>query len=217
MGAGAGSSAGRTAPPRAAGASFAVARKARRKQERQEKGQRVRARGVGCCALRGIRTALRRLTRATPLQRAQYSAPHARDAADDDDDDAAPAAAPARHGSAAARPAAGAGAAAAAPKRRRDAPPAAAFDFSEQDAPPARDAKRAKPAPARAAAAPPRPSPLLAAHQQKLRDDIEAELRLQRSLHKKLKGRTVRPARHALRVMRLQWPPHASANPSAAC
>jgi hypothetical protein len=214
VGAGAGSSAGRTAPPRAAGASFAVARKARRKQERQEKGQRVRARGVGCCVVRGKpHGAATADACATLLQRAQYSAPHARDAADDGEDADTPAAATARRGSAAARPAAGAAAAAAAPKRRRDAPPAAAFDFSEQDAPPARDAKRAKPAPARAAAAPPRPSPLLAAHQQKLRDDIEAELRLQRSLHKKLKGRTVRPARHALMRVRLRM----RANPSAAC
>jgi hypothetical protein len=192
-----GGGAGRSgAAPRPAGTSFAVARKARRKQERQEKGQRVRAPRPARCS---VRRTLRqpppsRAAHPAPAcvlrQRARYSAPRS---AGDEDDEGGEQHAPSRGGAAPARPAAAAAAAAPA-KRSRDAPSAAPpAKRAAPAAPPAKGkagsggAASAKPAAARPTLLPP--------HQQKLRDDIEAELRLQRQLSKKLKGRTARAAR----------------------
>jgi hypothetical protein len=136
-------------------------------------------------------------------QRARFCAPRSAGDEDGDDEDA-----PARGGAAPARP--GAAAATAAPgKRSRDAAPPAAppAKRAAPAAPPARASAGAAAAGKGAAAAKPkapaRPTPL-APHQQKLRDDIEAELRLQKQLSKKLKGRTARHARCAARMHTLR-------------
>jgi len=71
----------------------------------------------------------------------------------------------------------------AAAKRRAAAPPEAGPGA------PGREAKRVKPGGVTSAA---RAQPPLSQEQRRQREEIEAELRLQRSLSRKLKGRTVR-------------------------
>jgi hypothetical protein len=184
---------GRSGPPRPAGsASGAAARKARRKAERQEKAQRVRCGVVTRSALapaanQALTAAAARCAVPPRAQRAMHAAPRPRVSADGGGAAATQPGPPS--GARSAVPAAAGGAKRVresddgAPPRKRPAPAAPERARVAEAAP--KDKKKAK-----AGKAP----PPLTAQQLRQRQEIEAELRLQRQLFKKLKGRTVRVA-----------------------